>query len=78
MWRLRPLTFLPASQPRGPPLSVVFTDWLSITPALGLAARPVFSRAAITSSWLIRLQPGHWQAVAAMYWIASISRAGML
>src|SRR5437762_13134611 len=25
MWRLRPLTFLPASYPRGPPLSVVLT-----------------------------------------------------
>ena len=31
MWRLRPLIFFPASKPRGPPLSVVFTDWLSIT-----------------------------------------------
>jgi hypothetical protein len=26
MWRLRPFTFLPASYPLGPPLSVVFTD----------------------------------------------------
>ena len=36
MWRLRPFTFLPASNPRGPPLSVVFTDWLSMMPADGL------------------------------------------
>lgn len=36
MWRLRPLIFFPASKPRIPPLSVVFTDWLSITPAVGL------------------------------------------
>jgi hypothetical protein len=34
------LSLLPASNPRGPPLSVVFTDWLSITPALGLGSRP--------------------------------------
>jgi len=26
MWRLRPLILLPASKPRGPPLSVVLTD----------------------------------------------------
>src|SRR5271169_4355149 len=45
MWRLRPLIFLPASKPRGPPLSVVLTDWLSITPAEGLASRPARSRA---------------------------------
>jgi hypothetical protein len=38
MWRLRPLIFFPASKPLGPPLSVVFTDWLSITPAVGLAS----------------------------------------
>jgi hypothetical protein len=43
------LSLLPASNPRGPPLSVVFTDWLSITPALGLGSRPGRSRAAITS-----------------------------
>jgi hypothetical protein len=47
------MTFLPASNPRGPPLSVVFTDWLSMTPAVGLAARPALSRAAITSMWLM-------------------------
>src|ERR1700693_5687538 len=40
MWRLRPFTFLPASNPRGPPASVVLTDSLSITPAGGLASRP--------------------------------------
>jgi len=27
MWRLRPFTFLPASNARGPPLSVVLTEW---------------------------------------------------
>jgi hypothetical protein len=32
IWRLRPLTFLSASYPRGPPLWVVLTDWLSMTP----------------------------------------------
>jgi hypothetical protein len=37
-----------ASKPRGPPLSVVFTDWLSITPAVGLASRPAASRDAMT------------------------------
>src|SRR6516164_9611194 len=42
MWRLRPLTFLPASKPRGPPLSVVFEDWLSNHPGrrAGLASGP--------------------------------------
>src|SRR3984893_2413911 len=40
MRRLRPLTFLPASYPRGPPLSVDLTDGLSITPPEGLASRP--------------------------------------
>ena len=39
-WRLRPLIFLPASYPRGPPASVVLTLWLSRTAAEGLAARP--------------------------------------
>src|SRR3954452_12356475 len=34
-WRLRPFTFLPPSWPRGPPISVVSTDWLSMTEALG-------------------------------------------
>jgi len=31
---------LPASSPEMPPLSVILTDWLSITPAVGLASRP--------------------------------------
>ena len=43
--RLRPLIFLPASKPRGPPLSVVLTDWLSMIPAVGWASRPAASRA---------------------------------
>jgi len=42
------LMHFPASNPRGPPASVVFTDWLSITPAVGLASRPTVSRAAAT------------------------------
>ena len=47
IWRLRPLTSPAASKPRIPPLSVVFTDWLSITRAAGLASRPAASRAAM-------------------------------
>src|SRR5260370_19949251 len=55
----RLLTFLPAiprvaachargqAPPRGPPLSVVLTDWLSITSADGLDSRPAASRACI-------------------------------
>jgi hypothetical protein len=58
--RGRLLIFLPASKPRGPPLSVVFTDWLSMTPAVGLASRPDASRDATTRTWLIRSQvPSH-------------------
>ena len=41
IWRLRPAIFLPASWPQTPPLSVVLTDWLSITPAPGDACLPV-------------------------------------
>ena len=40
MWRLRPLMRLAASTPRGPPLSVVGTLWLSMMPADGVARRP--------------------------------------
>jgi hypothetical protein len=40
----------------GPPLSVVLTDWLSMTPALGLASRPCLSRDAMTNAWLMRSQ----------------------
>jgi len=47
------LTFLPASKPAGPPLSVVLTDWLSMTPAVGLASRPARSRAIVTRWKLI-------------------------
>ncbi len=53
MWRLRPLIFLPASKPRGPPFPVVFTDWLSMTPTVELASRPAFSRASMTRAWLM-------------------------
>src|SRR5437588_449378 len=31
--------FFPPSYPRGPPASVVFTVWLSRTPALGVSSR---------------------------------------
>jgi hypothetical protein len=43
-----------ASKPRGPPASVVLTDWLSMTPAEGLGSRPTISRACNNSSKLIR------------------------
>jgi hypothetical protein len=39
------LDFFPASKPRRPTLSVVFTLWLSMTPAVGLGSRPAASRA---------------------------------
>ena len=39
---------------RGPPLSVVFTLWLSSTAALGDASRPTLSRSVMTRWWLIR------------------------
>jgi hypothetical protein len=32
------LIFLAASKPRGPPASVVLTDWLSTTTAVGAAS----------------------------------------
>ena len=41
--RLRPLIFLPASYPRGPPASVVLTLWVSMTAAVGPASRPTRS-----------------------------------
>ncbi len=50
---LAAVDLFPASQPERPPLSVVFTLWLSITPAVGLASRPSSSRALMTSSWLM-------------------------
>jgi hypothetical protein len=50
------LIFLAASNPRGPPASVVLTDWLSITPAVGLSSRPSASRAIMTRWWLIFFQ----------------------
>jgi hypothetical protein len=50
---LAPLIFLAASYPRGPAVSVVLTDWLSMTPAVGLASRPAASRDRITREWLM-------------------------
>jgi hypothetical protein len=37
----------------GPPLSVVLTDWLSMTPADGLGSRPAASRACSSSAKLV-------------------------
>ena len=51
--RLRPLTFLPASKLRGSPLSAVFTDWLSTTPADGPVRRPSALRASSIRRWRI-------------------------
>ena len=53
---VRPLTCLAASNPRGPPLSVVLALWLSITPAEGTALRPIARRARRTNARLIRRQ----------------------
>ena len=39
-WRLRPFSRSAPSQPRGPPLSVVFTLRVSTIAAVGLASRP--------------------------------------
>ena len=44
MCRLRPVTFFPASYPRGPPGSVVLTDWLSRTVAEGCRWLPAACR----------------------------------
>ena len=54
MCRLRPTTFLPASKPRSPADGALI-DWLSSTPALGLASRPTRSRSIIrATSWIVR------------------------
>jgi len=37
----RPLTFLPASYPEGPPISVIFTNELSMRAAVGSTPRPL-------------------------------------
>src|SRR3954452_19435646 len=50
MCRLRPFSRLAASQPRGPPLSVVFTLWVSMMAAVGLGSRPAPSRS-MTRIW---------------------------
>ena len=49
IWRLRPSIRLPASSPLTPPLSVVFTLWLSMMPAVGWDLRFPVTRAASTS-----------------------------
>ncbi len=62
-WNLPPLVTrafeahsCPRHKPRMPPLSVVLTLWLSITPAVGLASLPSNSRVSITRRWLMRGQ----------------------
>src|SRR5665213_4074885 len=45
IWRLRPLMRWPASTPRGPPLSVIATLWLSMMPTEGIGPRPARRRA---------------------------------
>jgi hypothetical protein len=47
--RVAALPRLRTGSPRGPPLSVVLTDWLSMTPAEGLGSRPAASRASSSS-----------------------------
>src|SRR4051794_32867795 len=44
MCPLRPLRSLPPSKPRGPPISVALTVWLSMLPALGVGSRPAACR----------------------------------
>ena len=56
IWRLRPFTFLAASKPRGPPLSVVRALWLSITTAEGSGSRASSPCERATSLALIRAQ----------------------
>ena len=49
--RLRPLTFLAPSYPRpSPPTPVVFSDWLSTTPALGSGSRLMRTRTRLRSA----------------------------
>src|SRR3954471_3538503 len=51
MCRLRPFRRFAASQPRGPPLSVVLTLWVSMMAAVGLASRPAPWRNMTTKRW---------------------------
>ena len=61
--RLDPFSRLAASQPRGPPLSVVFTLWVSMTAAVGLASRPAPSRSMTTRWWrMLSHTPSRWKA----------------
>jgi hypothetical protein len=41
---LAALVFLPPSYPRGPPISEVLTDWLSMIAAVGCGVRPIVRR----------------------------------
>jgi hypothetical protein len=61
--RLRPFSFLPASNPRGPPDSTVLTYWLSMMPHDGSASRPSAAHTRTRSASLISLnRPSrfHW------------------
>src|SRR5260370_32395948 len=48
--------FLATSNPRGPPLSVVFALWLSMMPADGIGLRPMVWRASLTRLRLMQCQ----------------------
>ncbi len=50
---LAALDFLGGVEPRGPPASVVLTDWLSTMIAVGAPSRPSASRAPITRTQTI-------------------------
>src|SRR5262249_44890560 len=55
---LAALDFFPASYPRGPPASVVFTDWLSITAALGVPSRSSSRRRSTRrAAWTCSIPP---------------------
>jgi len=64
MWRLRPLTFLPASYPRSPPCAVVLTVWESMIAADGVLARPSVWRTCsrhVVLIWVNKAVSRHWQ-----------------
>jgi hypothetical protein len=64
-WRLRPFSRFAAPQPRGPPLSVVLTLWVSTIAAVGLASRPAPSRS-MTTRWWRMLSHTPWRRKARM------------
>src|SRR5665647_2916770 len=56
MWRFLPFTFLAASWPRTPDISVVLTDWLSKIAALGSGFLPYAILSSVLSEAFIRSQ----------------------